>query len=103
MYSENSICDNENLAFTTGFDVCRISVTLLLTLSSVPFELVHAQPKHSTQDPEELSRATASSERALFDAYKRCGLERFGVRFMDNLEEGNQESKTFRLIWGRVK
>src|SRR3954470_10455310 len=60
-----------------------LSIMLLLacisSAQSVP-------PLDKIQNPEELNRAGAALDAALFDAYNKCDLEKFASFFDDNVE-----------------
>lgn len=59
---------------------------LLLLLLAVPIVRVDAQSPQRTTPPDELFRTIASLDSALFDAYNRCDLEKFGTFFLDDVE-----------------
>src|SRR5437879_8127936 len=61
-------------------------ILVLLPLLAVPVTRVDAQARQSTAAPDELFRTIASLDSALFDAYNRCDLEKFGTFFTDDLE-----------------
>lgn len=48
--------------------------------------VVDAQSRKSSAPPDELFRTIASLDGAVFDAYNRCDVEKFGTFFTDDLE-----------------
>jgi hypothetical protein len=59
---------------------------LLLPVPAVPVARVDAHSRQSAAPPDELFRTIASLDGAVFDAYNRCDLEKFGTFFTDDLE-----------------
>jgi hypothetical protein len=59
---------------------------LLVPLLSVVVARVGAQSPQGTTPPDELFRTIASLDGALFDAFNRCELEKFGTFFIDDVE-----------------
>jgi hypothetical protein len=57
-----------------------------LSLLSVLTALLYAQNGPSAVPENELFRTVASLDRAVFDAYNTCDLEKFGAFFTDDLE-----------------
>lgn len=62
------------------------NVLLLLSLLAAPAARVDAQPPPEPAAQAELFRTIASLDSALFDAYNRCDLEKFGTFFTEDLE-----------------
>jgi ketosteroid isomerase-like protein len=64
-----------------------LTKTLLLqSLLALFCVRVDAQPQRSTEPDGELFRTIASLDGAVFDAFNRCDLEKFGAFFTDDLE-----------------
>jgi hypothetical protein len=61
-------------------------ILLLLPLLMAPGVRIFAQPPQSTTPPDELFRTIASLDAAVFEAYNRCELEKFGSFFIDDVE-----------------
>lgn len=61
-------------------------ILLLLPLLAAPSARAGAQSQQSTTSADELFRTIASLDSAVFDAYNRCDLEKFGSFFTDDLE-----------------
>jgi Domain of unknown function (DUF4440) len=61
-------------------------ILLLLPLLAVPIDRLDAQSPQSAAPPDELLRTIAWLDGALFDAYNRCDLEKFGTFFSDEVE-----------------
>jgi hypothetical protein len=61
-------------------------ITLLLPLLVLLVGRADAQALESIQSQEELDKAVASLDAALFDSYNRCDLEKFTTFFADDLE-----------------
>lgn len=59
---------------------------LLLTLTALLAGRADAQALESIKSQEELDKAIASLDAALFDSYNRCDLEKFSAFFADNVE-----------------
>lgn len=59
---------------------------LVLTLLAVPMAGVDAQSRHGVPPTDELYRTVASLDAAVFDAFNRCDLEKFGTFFVDDIE-----------------
>jgi Domain of unknown function (DUF4440) len=59
---------------------------LPLLVLSVTILQAHAQSPNKTAPPDELSRTIASLDSALFDAYNRCDLDKFGTFLIDDVE-----------------
>lgn len=59
---------------------------LLVPLLSVLAARVDAQSPQSTTPPDDLFRTIAALDGALFDAFNRCDLEKFGTFFIDDVE-----------------
>ena len=59
---------------------------LLLLLLSLVAPWAKAQSPQDRTPPDELFRTVASLDGALFDAFNRCDLEKFGTYFVDDLE-----------------
>jgi hypothetical protein len=59
---------------------------LLLLLLSMVAPWAEAQSPQGRTPPDELFRTVASLDGALFDAFNRCDLEKFGTYFVDDLE-----------------
>jgi len=59
---------------------------LLLLLLSMAAPWAGAQSPQGRTPPDELFRTVASLDGALFDAFNRCDLEKFGTYFVDDLE-----------------
>jgi ketosteroid isomerase-like protein len=59
---------------------------LLLPLFSLFVVRVDAQPPPSMTPADDLLRTISSLDGALFDAYNRCDLEKFGTFLMDDVE-----------------
>lgn len=58
----------------------------LLLLLSMAAPRAGAQSPQGQTPPDELFRTVASLDGAVFDAFNRCDLERFGTYFVDDLE-----------------
>ena len=59
---------------------------LVLPLLALPVGPVDAQSRHGLPPDDETYRTVASLDAALFDAYNRCDLEKFGSLVADDLE-----------------
>jgi ketosteroid isomerase-like protein len=59
---------------------------LLLPLLALPGVRVNAQSPPSPAPPDDLFRTIASLDRALFDSYNGCDLEKFKTFFTDDVE-----------------
>ena len=62
------------------------NILLLLSLLAVRVARVEAQSAQSATPPDELFRTIESLDSALFDAYNRCDLEKFGTFFTVDVE-----------------
>ena len=68
-------------------NLCRISTLLLaLPLLAAPVFLANAQANPGTQASDELVKTITGLDAALFDAYNRCDLDKFGALLADDLE-----------------
>ena len=65
---------------------------LSLLLLSMTILKANAQSPKSTALPDELVRTVTSLDSALFKAYNRCDLERFGTFFIDDVEFYHDQS-----------
>lgn len=63
-----------------------LKILPLLPLLTVTISRVDALSAQNTVPPKELFRTIASLDSALFDAYNRCDLEKFGALLTDDLE-----------------
>jgi ketosteroid isomerase-like protein len=61
-------------------------ILLLLPLLAIPIERVNAQSPRTMASPDQLFRTIESLDSALFDAYNRCDVEKFGSFLADDLE-----------------
>jgi hypothetical protein len=61
-------------------------ILLLLPLLAAPIAGADAQSPRGLPPTDELYRTVASLDAALFDAYNRCDLEKFGSFFADDVE-----------------
>src|SRR6266849_1368233 len=64
----------------------RRKLLLLLPLLAASIARIDAQSRPSTTPQDELFRTIAALDTAVFDAYNRCDLEKFGTFFTDDLE-----------------
>src|SRR5260370_14308945 len=61
-------------------------ITLLLPLLALLVGRANAQALESIKSQEELDKAVASLDAALFDSYNRCDLQKFAAFFNDDVE-----------------
>lgn len=61
-------------------------IPLLLILLGTPTIQLQAQSPHKTETQDELTRTIMSLDRALFEAYNQCDLDKFGTFFIDDVE-----------------